>query len=72
MGLHLVKSFVELNPLGEPLVLEAVEGVEKALVDKIDGRAEDFDWEKCEYFALDQEDDLHHDGEDGVRNHDGD
>ena len=72
MSLDLVQSLVKFDALREPLVLEAVEGVEQTLVDKVDGRAQDFDRKKCEDFALDQEDYLHHDREDRIRNHDGD
>ena len=72
VSLNLVESLVQLNPLGEPLVLEAVEGMEQALVDEVDGGSEDFYREQSEDLALNQEDDLHHNGEHGVGYHDGD
>ena len=72
MSLNLVESLVQLNPLREPLVLEAVEGMEQALVDEVDGGTEDFYREQSEDLALDEEDDLHHNGEHGVGYHDGD
>ena len=67
-----MESLVKLNPLGEPLVLEAVEGVKQALVDEVDGGTEDLYREKSKDLALDEEDDLHHNGEHGVGYHDGD
>ena len=72
MSLNLVESLVKFNPLGEPLILEAIERVKQTLVDKVDGSAKDFYWEQREDLALDQEDDLHHDGEDRVGYHDRD
>ena len=72
MGLHLVESLVELDALREPLVLEAVEGVEQTLVEQVDGGTQDLYRQQGEDLALDQEDDLHHDGEHRVGYHDRD
>ena len=69
MSLNLVESLVEFNPLGEPLVLEAVERVEQTLVDKVDGGTKDLYGEQREDLALDQKDDLHHDGKHSVGYH---
>ena len=63
---------MQLDALREPLVLEAVEGEKEALVDEIDGGTEDFDRQQGEDLALDQEDDLHDNGEHGVGYHDRD
>ena len=61
-----------LFDLCEPLILEAVEGVEETLVDQVEGGAEDLDGDEREDLALHQEDHLHHDAEDGVGDHHGD
>ena len=60
VDLHQVKPLVQLYPLREPLVFEAVEGVEQTLVDKVDSCPEDLNGKESKNLALDQEDYLHH------------
>ena len=55
--------------LREPLVLKAVESVEEALVKKVGCSRENLNREEGEDLALEEEDDLHHDGEHCVRYH---
>ena len=72
MSLDFVQSLVKFDALREPLVLEAVEGVEQTLVEQVDGGTQDLYRQQGEDLALDQEDDLHHDGEHRVGYHDRD
>ena len=51
---------MQLQSLGEPLVLKAVETVQQAVVEQVQGGSNDLDGDHGEDLALHQEDDLHH------------
>ena len=69
VSFHQVESLVKFYSLGEPLVFKTIEGVQEALMDKIDGSAKDFDGDQSKDLPLEEEDDFHHDTEDCVSNH---